>query len=734
MKKCPALVPALLDIYNLCWRTSNVPPMWKKASINLIPKKTAQVDPSNPVNFRPIALTSCVGKLFSTIMKNRLLSYMLANGFLDRNIQKAFVPSVPGCLEHYAKLATAIHEAHTRHKSLTVCWLDLANAYGSVNHGLIAFSLKHYGVSDPFISLVANFYTGLSASVSTHSWSTSCIPIRKGVFQGDPLSVIIFNTVMNTYIDAVKPHLTSSYRFTDSPQSLGLLQYADDSCLVSNGPASCQCLLDITGLWLSWSGMAAKIPKCQCLAIEASTGKVYDPNLTLSGDTLPFIGNHPVKFLGGVIQVPSDNQAARGMLKSKLDTLLSRIDQTPVTSKQKMLIFKLGVCPRISWDLTINSFPLSWIESSLDPLATRYLKAWLGLAKPADPSRLFLPQSHGGLGLPSISGLYKKLQVGRAALLMSSRDRAVQFVLTSSLKKEASSRIMKFKPATIVQQVFANDPGASRKSLSNKSKRCIQMDEVTERLAHATSLKVQGSIFRIVERAAASIWSKAAESLSPALMKFAMNAAQDTLPHNANLARWRKLPDSCKLCGKRQTLLHILNNCPVALNCRRYNQRHDLVLSAICKFLVDVLDEDYTVISDLADSVTYLFPTILATTDLRPDLVIYSIEKRDAYIVELTVPFETNFRQAQERKQSKYYEIMEEAIANGFDVDLITLEVGSRGFVCPEGFTQLQDMLLVSSRQMKQLMINVSVAAITGSYGIWTSRNHHPNRAHLSSP
>ena len=91
-------------------------------------------------------------------------------------------------------------------------------------------------------------------------------------------------------------------------------------------------------------------------------------------------------------------------------SLLNRIDQTPVTPKQKMLIYmyKLGVCPRISWDLTISSFPLSWIETSLDPLVTKYLKAWLGLAKPADPSRLFLPQNRG-LGLPSISGLYKKL-------------------------------------------------------------------------------------------------------------------------------------------------------------------------------------------------------------------------------------------------------------------------------------------------------------------------------------
>lgn len=156
-----------------------------------------------------------------------------------------------------------------------------------------------------------------------------------------------------------------------------------------------------------------------------------------------------------------------------------------------MQIYKFGVCSHISWDLTTTSFPLSWVESSLDPLATKYLKSWLGLARPADPSQLFLPPSHGGLRLSSISGLYRKLQVGKAALLMTSRDRAVQFVSRSALEKESCSLVLKFKPATIVQEMFVEDPGASYKSLATRSKKSVKIDELEQRLAHAASLKVQ---------------------------------------------------------------------------------------------------------------------------------------------------------------------------------------------------------------------------------------------------
>lgn len=100
---------------------------------SLGPGKTA---PHNPANFRPIALTSCVGKLFTTMLKNRWLKFMTANNYLNTTVQKALLPGIPGCLEHYHKLLTIIRDAHKKHRSLSVCWLDLANAYRSVPHQL----------------------------------------------------------------------------------------------------------------------------------------------------------------------------------------------------------------------------------------------------------------------------------------------------------------------------------------------------------------------------------------------------------------------------------------------------------------------------------------------------------------------------------------------------------------------------------------------------------------------
>lgn len=262
-KKCPALLVALHNIFNLCWTSSTVPSAWKLAAVRLIAKPSAKSDSSSPTNFRPIALTSCVGKLFSTILRNRWLRYMLTNKYFDKSVQKSFMPTTPGCTEHHLKLVTILNDAKRKHRSLAVCWVDLASAYGSVHHSLLLYSLKHYHAPPKLTNLVQSFYTGLAATVSSGSWATPFIPINVGVYQGDPLSVVFFNTVINTMVDTIQTRRDLGYKFVHSQPHVNLLQYADDTCLIGNSPASCQHLIDIMISWLPGFAGQVCMPKYQ---------------------------------------------------------------------------------------------------------------------------------------------------------------------------------------------------------------------------------------------------------------------------------------------------------------------------------------------------------------------------------------------------------------------------------------------------------------------------------------
>ena len=247
-KRCPSLRPALLDLYNRVIMEGNVPSAWKEVAVKLIPKTSAKEDPSSPSNFRPIALTPA-SKLLSGILKDRWLRHMRNNNYLDPDLQKAFLPTIPGVVEHQAKLASVIKSARRNKRALAVSWLNIANAYGSVHHSLIQFSLAHYHTPPEFCRLLQSWYTGLSATISTEEWFTDPVPLNIGVYQGDPLSVVIFLTVMNTLSDALHSRSDLGFTLPNSSITINHLLYANDACIISNSPAGCQHLLDMSAGW-----------------------------------------------------------------------------------------------------------------------------------------------------------------------------------------------------------------------------------------------------------------------------------------------------------------------------------------------------------------------------------------------------------------------------------------------------------------------------------------------------
>ena len=64
------MMPALLHVINSCWAVKKVPTALKVGVLRLLGNKKAEEDPSLPKNFRPIALTSCIGKVFTSLLNS----------------------------------------------------------------------------------------------------------------------------------------------------------------------------------------------------------------------------------------------------------------------------------------------------------------------------------------------------------------------------------------------------------------------------------------------------------------------------------------------------------------------------------------------------------------------------------------------------------------------------------------------------------------------------------------
>ena len=106
------------------------------------------------------------------------------------------------------------------------------------DHSFIQFDMAHYYAPPEFCQLLQSWYSGLTARVSTVEWFTAAVPLQTGVYQGDPLSVVIFLTVMNTLSDMLHTQNDLGFPLPSLPISINQLLYTDDTCvaLQSTGP------------------------------------------------------------------------------------------------------------------------------------------------------------------------------------------------------------------------------------------------------------------------------------------------------------------------------------------------------------------------------------------------------------------------------------------------------------------------------------------------------------------
>ena len=253
--------------------------------------------------------------------------------------------------------------------------------------------------------------------------------------------------------------------------------------------------------------MKAKIPKCHCLVLRASTARSFDPSLTLYGHPIHFIGTKSIKFLGMTIQVPADHHTIPVQLLTKLQSLLAKVDVAPITLHQKLLLYRVRVFPRLSWDLIVNDLPLSWIAFTLEAMTTHFKNKWVGLARSSDPSRLYLPKKQSGLGLPLISSSYQKLKDSLCCQLLTSHDPVVRHTASMKIRREGALTRTLHKPTCAARDVMQCDPGANKRMLVRRMKAYIMERETAKRLEHAKSRKHQGQLLRETVDDAAGIWS-----------------------------------------------------------------------------------------------------------------------------------------------------------------------------------------------------------------------------------
>lgn len=699
-----------------------------------------------------------------------MTKYMINNRYFRPNHQKGFLPGISGCLEHNSLLGESLKDARKYERQITICWIDLENAFGSVQHDLLTFALRWYNFPDLVIDLITSYYSKLKFTIAVNNEYSKPLQYNVGLFQGCCLSPIAFNVVINILIDKlIVQEKKWGYRFKiNNKYTESILAFADDLALLTRNPKHCQELLNVVDEFCSWTGgLRVKPSKCHCLCLGRRNTKFtsYDPGLSISGQSVTTIAEAlPFKFLGRKIDYKGRTPSLEVVVDNFINDL-NKVDQQPINNIKKAWVYDNYLTSRLTWPFLVYDIGRTHL-AKLDANVIKTLKSWFGLALSADPSTLFRDYNNFGLKLKRPSELYKHLRVTRTHILVKSQDELVASLPKDEGAGKLDSRLQFYKQFMAGAQVNRTGLGARRKKEDQDIiKSFLKQDEDDNYKVHAMNLEMQNEWLNLGEFCIplALKWRALLYDWSPALLKFYLNAFQLTLPDQSNLVRWGKASEkSCYTCGEAVgTARHLLVGCKVLLDRGLYSRRHDRVLEIIREAIslsvaraqkglttnkrqtnfvkagsstnstskpYSILGSapDWTILMDTYEK-HYKIPEDLAITTSRPDIFLFSKQIKRIVLVELTVPWETNIPKDHVFKVNKYYDLTNELTKNGYVVSLYAVEVGARGIPAKSLYNLLKDLGLTRSA-VSSILERVSKAALVGSFRIWLGRENNLNR------
>ena len=232
-----ALLDAILNLFNdFVVGGKGIPSRWKKTRFTVIFKKGNAKLPSN---YRPIAITPILYKLFSRMFCARIQTTLMPQQSPDQAAYRAGYST-----EDHLLTVTLITELCSEWRS--ELWLGLIafeKAFDTVEHDVLWEVLKDQGLHPDYIDIIKRLYDGQTAYVQAGAASRR-FHLLRGVKQGDPVSALLFIAVMEQCFRSLKKRWKSANRrrsgqyfgivIDDSESPLSNLRFADDILLFAN--------------------------------------------------------------------------------------------------------------------------------------------------------------------------------------------------------------------------------------------------------------------------------------------------------------------------------------------------------------------------------------------------------------------------------------------------------------------------------------------------------------------
>ena len=584
-----------------------------------------------------------------------------------------------------------------------VVFIDLSDAFNSVEHNIVFAALEQCGAPPWIIDLIKDLYRGCTTQTTNLSGETltNPIPVMRGVRQGCPLSALLFNLVL----DPVLKEATTVTSFG--------LGYMDDIAIIFDDPRDTSHVV------------VRAVERAQSLGFQLNLKKcgIANPShpLNLNNETIPEVTEERAYKYLGTEALPSTLGGIR-MCYKRVWTIAEKIEFSDLTPMQKLHALRTKVIPMM-YHLIENAHTTQKELQTMNRSFRKMTKRICSLPQRATNAYTHLHRLYGGPGVPHlvllksqsvVTSLLRTLNLadgfGSRARQLILRGKSVDCFLDAinTEKVAGFGRLAKDVKETIARlsgylqcslkltrdgDNFFLDLGDNRvKDPTHVLKSMIQK----EGLRKLCSSPNQGRFWNTLSHNPFTIREVFSFHTKMCDWRCIHAARLNLTPLRANFNWARSGQQNCRRCqGDRETLNHVLNNCCTQRRSivSRHNQIRDKIADALPKRLKVAVEQRFG--------------------NLQPDMVVRDETNHKTFILDVKVSAESAevFELNKKEMASKYDPLRRAHSIHGHMTTVNTIQVGALGSVSRESCDVLST-ILPNKRNCRLLIRFISNIAV----------------------
>ena len=306
LKMCKqSLAKPLFLIWRRSLDTGEIPFVLKTANVVPIYKSGSRGDPAN---YRPVALTSHIIKVFERVLRKNIVAFMEENNLFNPG-QHGFRQG-RSCLSQLIAHFDYITQLLENNQNVDVVYLDFAKAFDKVDFMATMKKLHSMGISGKLGQWIYSFLTNRKQAVLVNGVKGSFVEVESGVPQGSVLGPLLFLVLISDIDQEVAASYISSFA-DDTRAAKGITTVEDVDALQTD--------LQAIFKWSQDNNMEFNYPKFECLRYGKNSNiKENTCYKTPSGDPIKVVEH--AKDLGVIM-------SSTGTFKQHVGNVISTSSQ-----------------------------------------------------------------------------------------------------------------------------------------------------------------------------------------------------------------------------------------------------------------------------------------------------------------------------------------------------------------------------------------------------------------------